>query len=82
MASNKRKKTFPKKPIQFHSKLAHELGKWSNKNGYEASLKGIYYTKSLSNNIPKVSHEQEKQLAKLRKNLAKRNDNDEINYEW
>lgn len=73
MASNTRKKTFPKPPQKFHSKLAHELGKWSNKNGYEASLKGIYL-RSESNNIPKLDVRQESQLKKLRDNLARRND--------
>jgi hypothetical protein len=80
MASNKRKKTFPKPPQKFHSKLAHELGKWSNKNGFEASLKGIYFQADRDKS-PKLDERQAKQLAKLKDNLAKRSDH-EINYEW
>ena len=74
-----RKKVFPKPPQKFHSKLAHELGKWSNKNGYEASVKGIYSREPLI--LPKITERQAKQLEKLRANLNKRGDN-EINYEW
>ena len=80
MASNKRKKTFPKPPQKFHSKLAHELGKWSNKNGYEASIKGIY-NQPLPDNSPKITERQARQLAKLKENIAKRDDN-AINYNW
>lgn len=69
--SKSRKKTFPKPPVKFHSKLEKELGKWSNKNGYEASVAGIY-SRSLSNNIPKVDARQVNQLAKLKANLEKR----------
>lgn len=75
----KRKKTFPKPPVKFHSKLAHELGKWSNKNGYEASILGIYkqeHKKEVS-----LTPLQEKQLAKLKENLAKRGQ-DDITYDW
>lgn len=79
MASNKRKKTFPKPPQRFHSKLAHELGKWSNKNGYEASLKGIYFQDKPRENT--ITETQAKQLQKLKDNLAKRGDN-VINYDW
>lgn len=71
MASNKRKKVFPKPPVKFHSKLAHELGKWSNKNGYEASIKGIYSQPADLN--PKLSEKQSQQLSKLKETLAKRN---------
>jgi hypothetical protein len=80
MASNKRKKTFPKPPQRFHSKLAHELGKWSNKNGFEASLKGIYF-QDKKDNSPKLDERQAKQLQKLKDNLKKRGDN-AINYDW
>lgn len=80
MASNKRKKTFPKPPVRFHSKLAKELGKWSNKNGFEASLKGIYFQER-KDNSPKLDERQSKQLAKLKENLAKR-DNHAIEYDW
>jgi lauroyl/myristoyl acyltransferase len=66
----KRKKVFPKPPVRYHSKLAKELGKHSNKMA-EANLKAIY-TRSESNNIPKISHQQEQQLAKLKANLEKR----------
>lgn len=79
MASNKRKKVFPKPPQRFHSKLAHELGKWSNKNGFEASLKGIYFQAPKQES--KVTETQARQLQKLKDNLAKRG-NHEINYEW
>lgn len=78
--SKSRKKVFPKPPVRFHSKLAHELGKWSNKNGYEASVKGIYYQPT-PDNSPKLDERQEKQLAKLKQNLAKREDN-AIDYNW
>lgn len=37
-----RKRVFPKAPVRFHSGLAKELGKNSNKAGYEASVKAIY----------------------------------------
>jgi hypothetical protein len=80
MASNKRKKTFPKPPQRFHSKLAHELGKWSNKNGFEASLKGIYF-QDKKDNSPKLDERQAKQLQKLKDNLKKRGNN-AINYDW
>lgn len=69
MASKSRKKTFPKPPQKFHSKLEKELGRWSNKNGYVASLKGIYYQEP---KIKSITEEQTKQLEKLRVNLAKR----------
>lgn len=71
MASNKRKKTFPKPPVRFHSQLAKELGKYSNKNGFEATLKGIYYApEKLQDN--KLTKNQEKALEKLRRNCAKK----------
>lgn len=80
MASNKRKKTFPKPPQRFHSKLAHELGKWSNKTGFEASLKGIYFQEPKQE--PQITETQAKQLAKLKNNLAKRGDSHAIEYDW
>lgn len=80
MASNRRKKTFPKPPQKYHSKLAKELGKWSNKNGYEASVKGIYLRPDVDNS-PKLDDRQAKQLAKLKDNLNKRGTYG-INYEW
>jgi hypothetical protein len=83
MASNKRKKVFPKKPVQFHSKLEKELGKWSNKNGYEASVKGIYST-IVKKELPKspvLDERQVKQLAKL-KEILERENHDKINYKW
>lgn len=79
MASNKRKKVFPKPPQRFHSKLSHELGKWSNKNGFEASLKGIYLTKPTL--VSPLNERQAKQLEKLKNQLAKRGDH-AIKYDW
>ncbi len=70
MASNKRKKVFPKAPVRFHSKLAKDLGKHSNKMA-EANMKAIY-TRSESNNIPKLDARQQTQLDKLKANLEKR----------
>lgn len=78
MASNKRKKVFPKPPQRFHSKLAHELNKWSNKNGYEASIKGIYAQQPKKE--PTLTDTQARQLAKLKENLARRKD--AIEYDW
>jgi hypothetical protein len=80
MASNKRKKTFPKAPVRFHSGLTKELGKNSNKAGHEASIKAIYHR-----HAPKgvaLSPSQEKQLQTLRENLAKREKNGTINHNW
>lgn len=79
MASNKRKKTFPKPPIKFHSKLAHELGKWSNKNGFEASIKGIYNQEPKRE--PQLTETQSRQLAKLKEKLANRGTY-AIEYDW
>lgn len=70
--SKSRKKIFPKKPVQFHSKLEKELGKWSNKNGFEASVLAIY-TRPMPV-VSNVTERQASQLEKLRINLAKRND--------
>ena len=80
--SKSRKKVFPKPPVKFHSKLAHELGKWSNKNGYEASIKGIYNQEIKQE--PKITETQANQLAKLKANLAKRGQDATCNieYEW
>ena len=68
--SKSRKRIFPKPPVKFHSKLAHELGKWSNKNGYEASCKAIYFQELK----PKVgiTESQAKHLIKLKEALARR----------
>lgn len=71
MASNKRKRTFPKPPVRFHSQLAQQLGKHSNKTGYEASLKGIYYApEKLQDN--KLTENQKRAVEKLRDAVAKR----------
>lgn len=66
-----RKKVFPKAPVKFHSKLANELGKWSNKNGFEASVKGIYYAPEKVQD-PKLTQKQATQLQKLKEHLCKR----------
>lgn len=66
-----RKRIFPKPPVKFHSKLANELGRWSNKNGFEASLKGIYYAPEKVQE-PKVTERQARQLAKLKEFLCKK----------
>lgn len=65
-----RKKIFPKQPVKFHSKLEHELGKWSNKNGFEASLAAIYLRNETDK--PKLNERQTKQLNKLKENLLRR----------
>lgn len=65
-----RKKIFPKPPVKFHSKLEHELGKWSNKNGFEASIAAIYLRNETEK--PKLNERQSKQLQKLKDNLARR----------
>lgn len=70
MASNKRKKTFPKPPQRFHSKLETELGRWSNKTGFDASIKAIY-SQPIKKEQP-LTEQQAKQLAKLKEGLAKR----------
>ncbi len=66
-----RKKVFPKPPVKFHSKLETELGRWSNKNGFEASVKGIY-TQEIQDKKPILNDRQIKQLDKLKANLSKR----------
>lgn len=66
-----RKKVFPKPPVRFHSKLAKELGRWSNKTDVRANLMGIYYQPS-RNQSPELNEKQATQLEKLRANLAKR----------
>lgn len=71
MASRARKKVFPKPPVRFHSKLAKELGKYSNKTDVRANLMGIYYQPS-RNQSPELNQKQATQLEKLRANLEKR----------
>jgi len=70
MAKN-RKKIFPKPPVRYHSKLAKELGKYSNKTDVRANLIGIYY-QPIKNQAPELTQKQETQLEKLRANIAKR----------
>lgn len=71
MSGKSRKKVFPKQPVKFHSKLEKDLGKWSNKVGFEASKKAIY----LQLDKPRVnmSERQTNELEKLKATLAKRN---------
>ena len=71
MASKSRKRIFPKPPVRFHSKLAKELGKYSNKTDVRANLMGIYYQPA-RNQSPELSEKQATQLEKLRVNIAKR----------
>lgn len=66
-----RKRIFPKPPVRFHSKLAKDLGKWSNKTVPEANIKGIYYAPEKIQE-PNTTQRQDTQLEKLRANLAKR----------
>lgn len=68
--SKARKKVFPKPPVRFHSKLAKDLGKWSNKTDPFANAKAIYNQPVKQD--PKITQRQETQLEKLRANLAKR----------
>ena len=65
--SKGRKKIFPKPPEKLTSVNAKNLGKNSNKVGYEASLLGIYYSQHRP--INKLKPEQLKQLENLKKNL-------------
>ena len=65
--SKSRKKVFPKPPEKLTSVNAKNLGKNSNKVGYEASLLGIYYSKQRPLN--KLTPQQLKQLETLKKNL-------------
>jgi len=71
MASNKRKRIFPKPPQRLSYLNEHELGKNSNQAGYHASLKAIY-----NQLAPKkddgITTRQSQQLEKLRANLIKR----------
>lgn len=67
MASNTRKKVFPKPPQRFHSGLERTLGKNSNKTCREANLKGIYHR-----HVPKsnqLTEAQEKHLQKIKERL-------------
>jgi hypothetical protein len=70
MSGKSRKKVFPKQPVKFHSKLEKDLGKWSNKVGFEATKKAIYH--QLAKPEPKLDDRQTKQLEKLKANLARR----------
>ena len=65
--SKSRKKVFPKPPEKLTSVNAKNLGKNSNKVGYEASLLGIYYSEQRPLN--KLTQQQLKQLQNLKKNL-------------
>lgn len=67
MASNSRKKVFPKKPERLNSTSAKLLGKNSNKVCRQATVKGIYQTQPKI--VDSLTDEQRKQLAKLRVNL-------------
>lgn len=78
MAKN-RKKVFPKPPVRFHSKLAKELGRWSNKNCPWATQKAIYDQKKPL--VQPLDERQSTQLQKLKDNLKKRGDY-AINYDW
>ncbi len=68
--SKSRKKVFPKPPVRFHSGLEKQLGRNSNKVGYEASLKAIYYT--THDTICELSDRQSKQLEALKRTLSRR----------
>lgn len=69
--SKSRKKIFPKPPVRFHSKLAKELGKYSNKVCPEATLQAIYSNEQRSN---KLTESQVEQLAKLKLFIQQRGD--------
>lgn len=71
MSGKSRKKVFPKQPVKFHSKLEKDLGKWSNKVGFEASKKAIYF--QVDKPRENVNERQAKELEKLKANLARRN---------
>lgn len=71
MASNTRKRVFPKKPEPLTKANEHLLGKNSNKGGYYASLKAIY-NQMAPRKEDAINPRQAQQLAKLRENLEKR----------
>lgn len=73
--SKARKRIFPKPPVRFHSKLAKELGKYSNKTVAEANLAAIYLQKSKPLES-KATGLQAEQLKKLRATLARRKANE------
>jgi hypothetical protein len=75
MASNKRKRIFPKPPKPlYYGKLekgtAEDIGKRSNKTCPLANAKAIYNQQTTSKD--KLDNRQAKQLQKLRANLARR----------
>jgi hypothetical protein len=70
VASNNRKKTFPKKPERLNSVSAKLLGKNSNKVCREATIKGIY--KANPTIKDSLSPEQRRQLDALKLNLSSR----------
>jgi|GEM_PF-4151696 hypothetical protein len=65
-----RKKIFPKPPEKLNSKNAKDLGKNSNKAGYDASLKAIYNQPEKVYTKPELSPQQQKMLRNLQKNLG------------
>ena len=66
--SKSRKRVFPKPPERLNSDNAKRLGKYSNKGGYQASIKAIY-SQPMPVIVKKLTEIQLKQLADLKKNL-------------